>query len=111
MYHLQLYSDSYTPHAGFIEVDSNTLPRAGDVVEANGGDTFVVFDITHILQDGRCMTVVRAREAARVDRFYVLSENGYLDTREDLGSGDWGVSLESWNAAFGSLPQYRNLPD
>lgn len=111
MYYLQLYSDSYTQHVGLTEVNSNTLPRPGDLIEANKGETFLVFDVTHILNDNRCMVVVRAREAARADRFWNFAENGYLDTREEPRHGDLDVSLESWNAAFDSLPQYRDLPD
>jgi hypothetical protein len=110
MYYLHLYTDSYTPHGEMMEIDSTLLPRSGDLIEAMEGETFLVFDVTHHIGQGRCMVVVSAREAAREDRYHNFAENGYLDSREDPRHGRLFVSAEAWNAALSKLAPVRDIP-
>ena len=90
MFVLQLYTDSYTPIQGERTINSTNVPRPGDVifVKDSAYQSNVVFDVTHYIDGDRMKTVVRAREGSRQDRFYVLAENGYLDTQDEIRHGE-----------------------
>jgi len=84
MFTLQLYDKSYCKHDGVITIDSAIVPRPGETVDlpdtaddVNSG-RFMVFDVSHQIQSGKMVTLVRAKKAARMDRIYVLSENGHI---------------------------------
>lgn len=113
MYYLQLYSDSHTHIAGLIEVESTLLPRPGDVIEKGDKEEehYIVFDVTHSLFKGRCMAIVRAREASREGRQQILMENGYLVPQEEPRYGELFVSQTAWGAVESRLPRYRDLQD
>lgn len=81
MFYLELFDKSYGPYGDLIKITSNIIPRPGETVdlpESDGHTRFMVFDVGHKLSKGEFTTIVRAREAARMDRIYVLSENGHI---------------------------------
>lgn len=111
MYYIQLFSDTYTPFAKMIEVDSVLLPRPGDMIEHSEFKDidFMVFDVSHCLFDGNCMVIVRAREASREDRHILLMETGYVIPKEESRHGELFLSSQAWNAALSNLPKYREF--
>jgi hypothetical protein len=81
------------------------------VVEEEDGTTYVVFDVAHVIRNRRMVVLVSAREAARVDRFYVLSENGYLDTRGDQCVEDLTIVERQIESVQDRLPLVKEIPD
>lgn len=113
MYYLQLFSSSYSHYLNKKEIKSVILPRPGDVVMDNDGSTFIVFDIMHMLSDGKCMVVVSAREAAREDRLYVLRENRYLESEDndEPGCASPCISESFWDEVVSDLPTFREIKE
>jgi hypothetical protein len=112
MYYLELFGDDYTPFMGIREIDSIIVPRPGDTIEDHQGNTFIVFDVSHCLGMDRCMVMVRAREASRMDRGVVYSENAYFaEANEYPRVGALSVSDELWKAVIDKLPKHRLVCD